>query len=110
VKTEKIYDKEIAPKLKEAGDLCVKHGIPFLAVAEYAPGMVGRTSFQTNDECIEMVMIRHCAKTAPNIDGYVIGLMRWAREKHISWNASIVMRSLDPNFDNPPDKPERREE
>ncbi|GAH11511.1 unnamed protein product [marine sediment metagenome] len=95
--SEEFYDNKIAPKLKEVGDLCAKYGVPFLAVAEYAPGKVGRTAFQTNEECIEMVMIRHCAKTAPNIDGYVIGLMRWAREKNINTDASIVMRQLTDN-------------
>ncbi len=92
--TEQIYDREIAPKLKEVGDLCLKYGIPFLAVAEYLPGKIGCTEFKTNDECIEMVMIRHCSKTAPNVDGYVIGLIRWAKKKGISMNASFVMRQF----------------
>ena len=90
--TEKIYDEEIVPLLKKAGDLCVEHGIPFLAVAEYAPGEVGETRFQTNDECLKMVMIRHCAKTAPNIDGFLIGLIRYAKEKNINMDASIFLR------------------
>lgn len=92
--SEKIYDQEIAPKLKEVGDLCVANGIPFLAVAEYALGMIGKTAFQTNDECIEMVMIRHCAKTAPNIDGYVIGLARWANQNHVNVDSSFIMKQL----------------
>ena len=92
--TEEIYDNEIAPLLRQAGELCIKHGIPFLAVAEYTPGLIGKTAFQSVSECIEMVMIRHCAKTAPNIDGYVIGLMRWANEKNVDMDASIVMRQL----------------
>lgn len=94
---EKIYDNEIAPKLKEVGDLCVQHGISFLAVAEYAPGMIGRTAVQTKDECIEMVMIRHCAKTAPNIDGYVIGLIRWANKNNVNMDSSLIMKQLDPD-------------
>jgi len=91
---EKIYDTEIAPKLKEVGELCVKYGIPFLAVTEYAPGEIGETRFQTTNECLEMVMIRHCAKTAPNIDGYVLGLMKWAKKNNISMDGSIVMHQL----------------
>jgi len=93
--SEKIYDEEVAPLLAKAGNICMENGIPFLALAEYAPGAIGRTSFATNDECIEMVMIRHCAKTAPNIDGYIIGLMRWAKRNRISLDASIVMRLMD---------------
>jgi hypothetical protein len=71
--------------------------MPFLAVVEYAPAMIGRTAFQANDECIEMVMIRHCAKTAPNIDSFVIGLMQWAKDKNVSLDHSIVMRRLQPD-------------
>uniref|UniRef100_A0A6M3Y5P6 Uncharacterized protein n=1 Tax=viral metagenome TaxID=1070528 RepID=A0A6M3Y5P6_9ZZZZ len=96
--TKEIYDNEIAPLLREAGDICTKNDIPFLAVVEYASGMIGRTSFQTNDECIEMVMIRHCAKTSPNIDAYMIGLMRWAKKKNINLDASIVIRQLTSDF------------
>ena len=90
--TEEIYDEEIAPLLKKAGDLCVKYGIPFLAVTEYSPGEVGETRFQTNDECLKMVMIRHCVKTAPNIDGFLIGLIRWAKDKGIDMDQSIFLR------------------
>ena len=93
--SEKVYDEEIAPKLHEVGKLCEKHGIPFLAVAEYTPAMIGKTAVRTNDECIEMVMIRHCAKTAPNIDGYVIGLLRWAKKNNVDMSGSIVMSRFE---------------
>jgi hypothetical protein len=91
--SEKIYDDEIAPKLKEAGELCVKHGIPFLAVVEWEQGKIGRTDYQTKDECLEMIMIRHCAKTAPNIDGYIIGLVRWAKKHGVDFSRSFVMKT-----------------
>lgn len=92
--SEKIYDDEIAPLLRKVCNLCVKHGIPFLAVAEYAPGMIGRTAFRIKSECIEMLMIRHCAKTAPNIDGYIFGLGKWAKKENVSMDASIVMQRM----------------
>ena len=92
MKTEKIYDKEIAPKLLEIAKLCEANGIPFLAVAEWSPGKVGRTELRTNDECLEMVMMHHCAKTAPNIDGYLIGLIRWAKENNVSMDSSIFLK------------------
>jgi hypothetical protein len=37
-------------------------------------------------------MIAHCAKTAPNIDGYMIGLIRYCREKGIDTGASMFVR------------------
>lgn len=93
-KNETIYDKEIAPRLLEIGEICKANGIPFMAVAEWSPGEIGRTDMRTNDECLEMTMIRHCAKTAPNIDGYIIGLSRYANENCISLDGSIVMNRL----------------
>jgi len=92
--SEEFYDEEIAPKLMEIGERCRAKGIPFMAIVEYAPGMIATTQLPTKDECIEMVMIRHCAKTAPNIDGYIIGLSRWANEKNIDTSGSMVMNQL----------------
>jgi hypothetical protein len=90
--TEKIYDTEIAPKLLEIAKICEANGIPFLALVEWAPGNIGRTELRTKDECLEMIMVRHCAKTAPNIDGYVLGLAKWANKEGIDMRGSFVMR------------------
>lgn len=92
--TEAFYDKEIAPKLLEIVTLCKEKGIPFLAVAEYSPRLIGRTELKTEGECTSMVMVRHCARTAPNIDGYIIGLSRWAKENSVNIDGSIVMKML----------------
>jgi len=92
MKNEEIYDKWIAPKLLEIAETCKKYKIPFLAIAEYEIGKICRTELQTNDECLQMVMIRHCARTAPNIDGYLIGFIRWAREHNINMDSSIFLR------------------
>ena len=79
--TEKFYDDVIAPKLMEIGELCVKNNIPFLAVIEYDPGELGRTFFQTADENMAMTMMCHCARTVPNMDSYVLGIIKWAKNK-----------------------------
>jgi len=105
--SEKFYDEEIAPRLKEIGKLCKEIGMPFLAVVEYVPGMIASTQLPTKDECIEMVIIRHCAKTAPNIDGFIIGLSRWAKENNINVSGSMVMNQLA--GESPPPKTERKE-
>lgn len=97
-KTEKLYDEKIAPLLKKACDMCADNGVPFLALAEYNSDEIGETSFQTNDECLRMVMTRHCFKTSPNIDGYFIGLIRYAKKHNIDMGESIVVRLL--NLDN----------
>ena len=90
--TEKIYDKEIAPKLLEIAKICKEYGFPFLAVVEYAINKIGRTEIATHDECLKMTMIRHCTKTAPNIDAYLIGLIKWAKENNINMDSSIFLR------------------
>ena len=92
--SEEFYDDEIAPRLMKICKLCEENGMPFLAVVEYMPKKIGSTHLKTNDECIEMVMIRHCAKTAPNIDGFIIGLSRWAKRKNVDTSSSIVMNLL----------------
>ena len=89
---EKFYDEVIAPKLKEVASLCKEVGMPFFAVVEYAPGDIGETTMQFPCECLKMVMVRHCFKTAPNIDGYVLGLAKYANQKGMDMSGSFVMR------------------
>ena len=91
---EKYYDDVLTAKLAEIARLCKKKAIPFLAVIEYAPGKIGETRMQTPDECLKMVMIRHCTKTAPNVDGYIMGLAKYTRDKGIDTSGSIVMQRL----------------
>lgn len=95
--TEAWYDAEIAPELLRLGKACETRGLSFIAVVEYAPGLRGETSALSKEASLEMVMLRHCARTVPNIDSYVLGLARYAKENGISTDASIVMRALTPN-------------
>jgi hypothetical protein len=90
-KNEKYYDEHIAPVLKKLSEDCFERGMNFLAVVEYNQGERGRTISLQKDASLEMVMINHCMKTVPNIDGYIIGLKRYAIEKGIDYNASIYM-------------------
>lgn len=91
---EEWYDREIAPKLLELANACGDRGMSFLATVEYEPGSRSRTERLTPNAGLEMVMIQHCAKTAPNIDGYVIGLIRHCSEKGIDTSGSMVVNRL----------------
>lgn len=91
---EEWYDREIAPKLRELAEACHARGMSFLACVEYEPGSRAGTYWLTEDAGLEMTMVKHCATTAPNIDGYVIGLARHCEEKGIDTGASMVMRKL----------------
>lgn len=92
---EDWYDREIAPKLKELAEACHARGMSFVACVEYEPGSRAGTYYLTENAGLEMTMVKRCATTAPNIDGYVIGLAKYCGEKGIDTGASIVMRQLD---------------
>lgn len=89
---EDWYDREIAPKLLELSKACHDRGMSFLSVVEYEPGGRAQTRRLTDKPSLEMTMIQHCANTAPNVDGYMMGLYRHCREKGIDTSASMVMR------------------
>src|SRR5688572_29931314 len=89
---EEWYDREIAPKLLELANACGDRGMSFLSVVEYEQGGRSRTQRLTESAGLEMTMIAHCAKTAPNIDGYMIGLIRYCRENGIDTGASMFVR------------------
>jgi hypothetical protein len=89
--SEEFYDKEIAPKLAELANLCGERGMAFVAVVEYAHGERGRTERIPEGSGLAMTMLAHCAKMGENIDGYVIGLYRYAKAKGIDMSRSIVM-------------------
>lgn len=94
---EDWYDRELAPKLRELAEICYARGMSFFASVEYEPGSRAGTYWLTKDAGLEMTMIQHCSKTAPNIDGYVLGLIKYCREKGIDTGASMVMRRLTDN-------------
>jgi len=91
---EEWYDREIAPKLKELCEACAAHGMSFLSAVEYAPNKLAQTYQVKSDAGLEYVMLQYCARTVPNVDSYMIGLIRHCREKGIDIGASMVMRKL----------------
>jgi hypothetical protein len=91
---EKFYDDEIAPALLAISEKCRARNMSFLAVVEYDPGERGRTIMLTPDAGLAMTMVNHCAKMGENIDGYVMGLMRYCGEKGIDTSASMVINQL----------------
>jgi hypothetical protein len=41
-----------------------------------------------------MIMLNHCAKMGTNVDGYVMGLVKYAKEKNIDYSGSFVMKTM----------------
>ena len=92
---ERFYDEEIAPALKAIADKCTERGMSMVAVVEYAPGERGRTRVLRAESGLAMVMLEHCAKMGENLDGYVMGLARYAKEKGINTEGSLVMNYVN---------------
>ncbi len=92
---EQWYEAEIAPALMEIGRKCEARGVPFVAVVEWEPEQRGRTELLPPGSSLAMVMLRHCAATAPNIDSYIIGFGRYCREQGIDTSSSIVMNRME---------------
>ena len=88
---EEWYDAEIAPELMKLAKACEDRGVAFVASVEYEPGERGATYVLPKDAGLEMVMLHHCAKMGANLDGYVLGLRRYAKEHNIDTSASLIM-------------------
>lgn len=91
---EEYYDEVIAPLLADVAEKCIEKGMSFIGVVEYEKDGRGRTRTLQSDASLEMRMIDHCAKTAPNVDGYIIGLVKYCREKEISMVDSFVLKDF----------------
>jgi hypothetical protein len=91
---ERFYDEEIAPALMEIATKLKARGMGMVATVEYAPGQRGDTYALPADACLAMRMVQHCSKTAPNVDGYMIGIIRYCKEQGIDTSASMFMNKF----------------
>lgn len=69
---EKIYDEEIAPLLKQVGELCVKHNFPFIARVQYertdTDSAVGDTFFVPEHTAMKTLLAFKAMKANANVD------------------------------------------
>lgn len=91
---EKFYDEEIAPALRAIMEKCNAKGMSLVAMVEYKPGEFATSRLMQPETSLPMVMLSHCAKMGLNIDGYIIGLLRYCNEKGIKYDQSIVMQQM----------------
>ena len=94
---EEWYDREIGPKLRELCGACNARGMAFLSAVEYAPNELALTYQSPSTAGLKFVMLQYCARTVPNVDSYVIGLIRYCREKGINTDESMIMRRFADN-------------
>ena len=91
---EAWYDAEIAPELASLAKRCHERGMAFLATVEYRPGKRAGTYYMTDEAGLAMKMQHLCAMTAPNVDAYMINLIRHCAEQGIDTDCSLVLRAL----------------
>lgn len=95
---EKWFDEKIAPMLLYIAKECQHQGIPFVSVAEYSPGERCRTATIPKNAGLAMVMLNLLAQVGENVDGFIIGMKRYAAKNNIDTSASIY---LSDNFGPP---------
>lgn len=92
--SERIYDEEIAPLLKQAADLCIKHGFSFVAACEYAKGDTGMTFAGPNDRektGAAMFLADLGVRCRGNFDALAMAAMKDAR---LHGHSSFVLSRL----------------
>lgn len=89
--TEEWYDRVIAPALMDLAKACEAKGVPFLAVVEYRPGDVGRTTAAVDKATTLMRMTHIASYTAPNMDGLVIQIAKDCRQRGVDMSNSFIM-------------------
>ena len=88
---EKVYDDEIAPALLALGKRCEEIGMPFLAVAEWAPGEIGRTEAYPAETGLAFRLIAFAARSTPNFDSFAINLIRYCDANNIDTSSSMFL-------------------
>lgn len=89
--SESVYDKEVAPLLKQAGEICERHGMPFVAQVEYQPGDFGQTAFLGENPSIAMRLLLWAALAKGNLDQLFFAAARHGKEHG---HDSIVLARL----------------
>lgn len=95
---ELIYDEHIAPLLKQAGDLCVKHGFPFIARVQYdyvpetGDSAVGDTAFVPEHTKYKTRLAYVAMKSNANVDKLIGWIEKEAKEKG---HSSIYLHFLE---------------
>ena len=95
MKAEKHYDEVIAPMLAKVAQACIDAGFSMTASVEYERNRCGRTRTIQPDAGLDIIMTDYCAKTAPNVDAYIIGLARYCNKKGIPMGASIILKDYE---------------
>jgi hypothetical protein len=91
---EAWYDAEIATALAALAKRCHERSMSFVACVEYQPGDRGGTYYLTEDAGLQMHMLHLAARTAPNVDRYILALRKHCKEHGQDISGSLVLRGI----------------
>lgn len=91
---EAWYDVEISPALAALALRCEERGMAFAAAVEYKPGAHAGTYLVGPDACLPMQMVSLCSRTAPNVDAYMISLLKLLKARREDTGQSIALRAF----------------
>lgn len=91
---ESWYDAEIAPALAELARRCHERGMAFVASVEFMPNRRGTTVYMTEHAGLAMQMQCMCAETAPNMDAYVLSVLRYCKDQGLDYGDTFVLRDI----------------
>lgn len=92
--SEAIYDEQIAPLLMQAGRICEQHGLAMVAVVEYENGRRGEARLLPDGAGLAMRMLSMLAANGANVDGFLIGLIRFCNQEGISLDQSMFLNKF----------------
>lgn len=77
---EAVYDREVAPRLKELAEFCQRRGMSFYASVEYDRYQIGETRFFSREHTPLMAMLATTGLARGDIDLAIMGLVAVARQ------------------------------
>ena len=89
---EQYYDEVIAPLLQEIIDKCSENEMPFLAATQYNNEEWADAKNIYEEMPLTMHIIKICMQTVPNIDAFIIGVIKHCRKNNIPMDQSIMLR------------------
>lgn len=89
--SEKLYDEEIAPRLKEVAELCKKAGIPMLATVWFQGEDSGTTRVFPGEPNPSFTLAHAAHRCRGNLDKLCFTLVREVSEEN---NGSVVLQML----------------
>jgi len=91
VSCESIYDEQIAPLLKQAGEIAAKHDMSFVAQVEYESDGVGVSKWLSPSAAFPTKLVYWASECQGNFDALAMQVMRLGEK---IGHQSVVLKIL----------------